>query len=67
MCMEYMYRGSILWDTTFSYMCLCTEWMYFNSSLLIKESLQIEAIRSMAVKILMFFFFFLKACSEETY
>ena len=34
------------------YMYLCTEWTYFNSSLLIKESLQNEAIRSMVVKIL---------------
>ena len=53
MCMECMYRRSILWDTTFSYMCLCTEWMYsINSSLLIKEPLQVKATRSMAVKIL---------------
>ena len=47
-----MYRGPILWGTTFSYMYLCTEWMYFNSSLLIEESLQKEAMRSMAMKIL---------------
>ena len=47
-----MCRVPILWDTTFSYMYLCTEWTYFNSSLLIKESLQNEAIRSMVVKIL---------------
>ena len=36
MCMQCMYSWSILWDTTFSYMYLCTEWMYFNFSLLIK-------------------------------
>ena len=30
-----MCRGPILWDTTFNYMHLCTEWMYFNSCLLI--------------------------------
>ena len=47
-----MYRRPIVWDTIFSYMHLCTEWMYLNSSSLIKESLQKEAIRSMAVNIL---------------
>ena len=54
-CMQCMYRGPIIWDTTFSCMDLCTECtcMCVNSSSLIKESLQKEAIWSMAVKILM--------------
>ena len=48
-CMQCMYIGPILWT---QHVYLCTKWMYFNSSaLLIKESLQEEAIRSMAGKI----------------
>ena len=36
-------EGPIIWGTTFSCIYLCTEYIYLNSSSLIKESLQNEA------------------------
>ena len=47
-CVTFSYR----YLDIFQFLLLCTEWMYFNFSLLIKESLQKEAIRSMAMMIL---------------
>ena len=53
-CMQCTYRGPAnLWNTTFSCMYMYRLCMCFNSSSFIMESLQKEAIRSKAVKILM--------------